>query len=310
MRLRVVSLAAFLVSSVFSIAFVHGHGVLGKRFFPSMITLEDPFPSDEMDLLTVERESKNKDETETSLGMEFSKRLTPDLSIGVDWEYIFIEQSGGGTRSGFENPEFNLKYALFRSIDHESIVSFGFAVKPGGVGSKRVAEKVTTLRPALLFGKGFGDLPDSLDYLKPIAITGALEVENPANRRTGSGDHKEHHSTTVQYGLALMYSMLYLQSYVRDVNLRAPFDRLFPVLEFNFETNTSRHDKGQTTGFASPGLLWAGKYFQVGLQAQVPMNNASGKNAGVKGSMLLFIDNIAPNIFTWTPWGVIGPSQK
>jgi hypothetical protein len=97
---------------------------------------------------------------------------------------------------------------------------------------------------------------------------------------------------------------------VRDVGLKPPLDRLFPIVEFNFETSASQRDKGRTTAFASPGVLWAGKYFQLGLQAQIPMNEASGKNAGVRGLMHWFIDNIAPDIFTWTPWGVIGPTQR
>lgn len=40
------------------------------------------------------------------------------------------------------------------------------------------------------------------------------------------------------------------------------------------------------------------------------MNSHSGKDVGVKGLLHFFLDDIAPNIFTWTPWGVIGPSRK
>ena len=64
------------------------HGVIGKRFIPS--TLADPFPSDEMDLLTFDRAPKDKEGRETSFGFEFAKRLTPDFAVGVGWEYIFL----------------------------------------------------------------------------------------------------------------------------------------------------------------------------------------------------------------------------
>ena len=120
----------------------------------------------------------------------------------------------------------------------------------------------------------------------------------------------EPHPTTLPYGIAITYSVPYLQSFVRDLGLREPFDRLFPVVEFNFETPVSGPDKRRTTAFANPGLLWAGKYIQLGLEAQVPMNKFSGKNAGVRGLVHLFIDDIWPNIFTWTPWGTIGATQK
>jgi hypothetical protein len=286
------------------------HGVIGKRFIPSTLTLEDPFPSDEMDLLTFDRAPKDKEGRETSFGFEFGKRLTPDFAIGVGWEYIFFDprESGERNTSGAGNPEFSLKYALFRSAEHEGIVSVGLGVEAGGVGPKRVAERVTTITPALFFGKGLGDLPDSLPFLKPFSITGSLGVNNPANRRTGSDDDKEHNPTTIDYGLAVIYSVPYLQSFVKDVGIGAPFDRFFPLVEFNLSTNVSKPDKGQTTAFANPGLMWAGRYVQLGLEAQVPMNNVSGKNVGVRGLIHVFIDDIWPNIFTWTPGGVIGPT--
>ena len=184
----------------------------------------------------------------------------------------------------------------------------GLGVEAGGVGPKRVAERVTTITPALFFGKGLGDLPESLSYLKPLSITGSFGVNNPANRRTGSGDDKEDNPTTIDYGLAVIYSIPYLQSFIKDVGIGAPFDRVFPLVEFNLSTNASKPDRGQTTAFANPGLIWAGRYVQLGLEAQVPMNNTSGKNVGVRGLIHVFIDDIWPNIFTWTPGGIIGPT--
>lgn len=299
-----------LFGVTFSAVTAHAHGVIGKRFIPSTIAVDDPFPSDEMDLLTVDRAPKDKEGRETSFGFEFGKRLTPDFAIGVGWEYLLFDprQSGERNTSDAGNPEFSAKYSFFRSVEHEAIFSAGLGVEAGGVGPKRVAERVTTITPALFFGKGLGDLPDSLPFLKPFSITGSLGVNNPANRITGTGDDKEHNPTTIDYGLAVVYSIPYLQSFIKDVGIGAPFDRFFPLVEFNFSTNVSKPDKGQTTAFANPGLMWAGRYVQLGLEAQVPMNNVSGKDVGVRGLIHVFIDDIWPNIFTWTPWGTIGPT--
>lgn len=302
------------------VGLIHAHGVVGKRFIPSTITLDDPFPSDEMDLLKVERESKDKEGRKTSVGFEFSKRLSPDFAIGVGWDYLFFDprETGKSSTSGAGNPEFSLKYSLLRSAEREGILSAGFSVEPGGVGPRRVAERVTTLTPSLLFGKGLGDLPESLNYLKPLAITGSFGVNVPMHGKTvktkiEDGEIErdvERLPTKITYGIAVMYSIPYLQSFVRDVGLDAPFNRLFPLVEFNFETNAGSPKQGHTTAFFNPGILWAGKYVQLGLQAQVPLNGPSGKNVGVKALVHLFIDDIAPNIFTWTPWGVIGATQK
>jgi len=308
-----------LFSISLSIKETYAHGVIGKRFIPSTIVVDDPFPSDEMDLLTVNRGSKNQDGRETSVGFEFGKRLTPDFSLGVGWEYLFEEPTDGSRTSGAGNPEFSFKYSLLRSPEHEGIVSLGFNAEVGGIGPKRVAERISTFTPALFFGKGFGDLPDPLNYLKPLAVTGSLGVSMPSHRRTvtttldQNGEPEqdtERHPTTIPYGIAITYSIPYLQSFVKDVGLDAPFANLFPVVEFNFETPVSGPGSRKTTAFANPGLLWVGKYVQLGLEAQVPMSRFSGKNVGVNGLIHVFIDDIWPNIVTWTPWGVIGPTSK
>ena len=304
MKRRAAILLTFLWTLLGAVGSAQAHGVIGKAFIPSTLTLEDPFPSDKMDLLSFNRAPQDKEGRQTSFGFEFGKRLTPDLAIGIGWEYLLFDPR----EAGAGNPEFSLKYALFRSPAHETIFSVGFGIEAGGVGPNRVAERVTTISPALFFGKGFGDLPDSLPYLKPFAITGSLAVNNPANRTTGSGDDKEHNSTTIDYELAVIYSVPYLQSFVKDVGIGAPFDRVFPLVEFNFSTNISNPNRGQTTAFVNPGITWAGRYVQLGLEAQVPMNNASGKNVGIRGLIHVFIDDIWPNVFTWTPWGVIGPT--
>ena len=308
MKRRAAILLSLLWTLLWTVGSAQAHGVIGKRFIPSTLTLDDPFPSDEMDLFSFNRAPQDKEGRQASFGFEFGKRLTPDFAIGIGWEYLFFDprETGARNTSGAGNPEFSLKYALFRSPAHETILSVGLGVEAGGVGPSRVAERVTTISPVLFFGKGFGDLPDPLPFLKPLAVTGQFNVNNPANRTTGSGDDKEHNPTTIDYGLAVIYSVPYLQSFVKDVGIGAPFDRMFPLVEFNFSTNISKPDKGQTTAFANPGLTWAGRYFQLGLEAQVPMNNASGKNVGVRGLIHVFIDDIWPNIFTWTPWGVIG----
>jgi hypothetical protein len=83
------------------------HGVIGKRFIPSTLTLEDPFTSDEMDLFSFGRAPRDKEGRETTFGFEFAKRLTPDLALSVGWEYIFFDPREAGER--------RLRDARFRS---------------------------------------------------------------------------------------------------------------------------------------------------------------------------------------------------
>jgi hypothetical protein len=295
----------------------YAHGVIGKRFFPATLVVDDPFVSDEIDVLKVNKGSTNQDGTETSVGFEFSKRLTPDFDLSVGWEYLFERPTEGRSTSGAGNPEFGFKYVLFRSPEHETILTTGFSAEVGGIGPARVAERISTFAPGFLFGKGLGDLPDSLKYLRPLSINGQLQVTIPSHRRTVTtsinedGDVEQdtdHHPTTIPFGFAIMYSIPYLQSFVKDVGLNAPLANLFPIVEFNFETPVSGPGKKLTTAFANPGLIWVGKYVELGLEAQIPMNKVSGKNAGINGLVHIFIDDLLPNIFTWTPGGIIGPT--
>ncbi|MGE5819123.1 MAG: hypothetical protein ACM37Z_13965, partial [Deltaproteobacteria bacterium] len=56
---------AILVFSFWTLIWAGGsaqaHGVIGKAFIPSTLTLDDPFPSDEMDLLSFNRAPQDRD---------------------------------------------------------------------------------------------------------------------------------------------------------------------------------------------------------------------------------------------------------
>ena len=85
--------------------------------------------------------------------------------------------------TGFDNLEVALKYVFFKSEPHEALGSLGLSWDVGGTGSHRVgAENHDTVTPALFFGKGFGDLPEALDAVKPVALTGTFGVALPTRR--------------------------------------------------------------------------------------------------------------------------------
>jgi hypothetical protein len=96
-------------------------------------------------------------------------------------------------------------------------------------------------------------------------------------------------------GFALEYSVIYLQSQVQDMHLPAPIDRLIPLVEFALETPLNRGARGQTTGTINPGVIWAGKYFQVGAEAIIPINDRTGNNVGVIAQLHFFLDDLFPH---------------
>ena len=102
--------------------------------------------------------------------------------------------------------------------------------------------------------------------------------------------------TTWNGGLALEYSLIYLQGQVKDIGLRAPFDRLIPVVEFPMETPLNRSDS-RTTGTINPGVIWSGKYFQIGIEAVIPINRQTGNNVGLLAQLHFYLDDLLPMLF-------------
>ena len=99
----------------------------------------------------------------------------------------------------------------------------------------------------------------------------------------------------LQIGLAIEYSLPYLQSVVRDVGLTAPFDRMIPIVEIALERPLNRVDDRRFTGSINPGVLWAGRYVQIGLEAIVPINRRSGSGVGAVVQLHFFLDDLFPS---------------
>jgi hypothetical protein len=303
----------------------YAHGLIGPRFFPATLTIDDPFVADELSLPTV-LHIKNRGSGEgppalqTDLSGELSKRLGPNLGVSLGGTYTLLDPDPGDSVSGFDNMEVSLKYVFWKSPAHEALVSAGVSWDVGGTGSRKIgAESFDTVTPQLFFGKGFGDLPDAVEFWKPLALTGAFGLDIPTRRhnQTISVDddgnvevERELNPKVVQWGFAVQYNLQYLQSSVRDVGLPAPFNRLIPLVEFAIQTPVEGPQAGRTTGTVNPGVIWFGRYCQLGIEAVIPVNTRSGKNVGVIAQLHFYLDDIAPAIFTWTPFhGVLGPTQ-
>jgi hypothetical protein len=286
----------------------YGHGFAGARFFPATLSTDDPFVSDELSLPTVStiRTPDDGGTRETGISMDFSKRITPEFAIEIGDTFTALNPHDGPATNGFGNLELGGKYQLLKNGEHEAMLSIGLGVEVGGTGGRSVgADSFSTWAPGIFFGKGFGDLPAAVRFLKPFAITGQLGLAIPTSAstrsitidvQTGERDVEvERHPNVLEWGFALEYSLIYLQSQVQDLHLHAPLDRLIPLVEFALETPLNRGEEGQTTGTINPGVIWAGKYFQVGVEAVIPINERTGNNVGVIAQLHFFVDDLFPN---------------
>ena len=286
----------------------YGHGFAGARFFPATLSTDDPFVSDELSLPTVStiRTPENGGTREIDVSVDISKRITPEFAIEIGDTFTALNPHEGRAANGFGNLELGGKYQLLKNGEHETIVSIGLGVEVGGTGGRTVgADSFSTWTPGIFFGKGFGDLPDELRFLKPFALTGLVGMAIPTSAstrsvtvdvQTGERDIEiERHPNVLEWGFALEYSLIYLQSQVQDMHLHAPLDRLIPLVEFALESPLNRGAEGQTTGTINPGIIWAGKYFQVGVEAIVPINERTGNYVGVIAQLHFFVDDLFPH---------------
>jgi hypothetical protein len=328
MRVTSVAVALSVVAAWIAPAVTaDAHGLIGKRFFPATLATEDPFVADELSLPTISHTKRPADgerpaTRETEISAEFAKRLSPSFGISLGGAFRLLDPEGGKAVTGFDNLEVALKYVFFKSEAHEALASIGVSWDVGGTGSRRIdAERFDVITPSVLFGKGFGDLPDAIEFARPLALTGTFGVAIPTRRiskRLVAGEEegsleveREVNPAVAQWGFAVQYNLQYLQSYVRDVALPAPLNRLIPIVEVVMQTPLDApRGNGRVAGTVNPGLIWFGRYVQLGIEAVVPINARSGKNVGVLGQVHFYLDDLAPKIFSWTPLhGVLGSSS-
>jgi hypothetical protein len=307
-KTAVVAIAACFAALLVIPETASAHGFAGSRFFPATLTTDDPFVNDELSLPTVSSivTPDGGGTRDTEVAVDIAKRITPNFGIELGETVINLKPPNESSQTGFGNLDVAAKYEFFESDEHETILSLGAGVEIGGTGNKRVgADSFSTWTPALFFGKGFGDLPETVSFLKPLAITGLVGVAIPTSASTRTvtlnetTDEREtdveHHPSTLEWGFALEYSIIYLQEQVKDIGLRAPFDRLIPLIEVPLETPLNRGQSGPTIGSVNPGVIWSGKYFQVGAEAIIPINSHSGNDVGFIAQMHFYLDDLFPH---------------
>jgi hypothetical protein len=268
------------------------HGFAGERFFPATILTDDPFVADEISLPQVSLQPPAADASQlTNIEIDLSKRITPNTGIIIGDEWQRLRAPGVPSVGGLGPLRTGAQYQLFIDGPRQALGLLGLSVTWGHTGRAAVgAPDFTTLSPTFDFGKGFGDIPRSLPYLRPFAITGNLGFDFPTQPTTAGVPNPNNFS----YGFAFEYSFPYMECCVKDIGLRPPFSQLIPLVEVAFSTPISRAPANQTTGTIQPGIIWAGPYFQVGAEAIIPANRQTGHGYGGVVQLHFYLDDIFP----------------
>jgi hypothetical protein len=287
------------------------HEIVGNRFFPATIGIDDPGVNDELSLPTVDsfKTGDVPPVRQRDVSSEFSKRITEDFAVSFGTTYTFlgpIDPTAAGA-NGFQNLDTTFKYRVYRNPEHEFVMSVGLSVEWGGTGAEDVgAETFNHYTPNIYFGKGLGDLPDSLSWIRPVAITGQVGYSIPERNFTtifgvdpDTGNQTvdtQFHPRVLNWGATIQYSMPYLKSAVIDLGLPEFIDHLIPLVEATLQTPVANTltSGTMTTGTINPGVIWVGNTFQIAVEALVPINRQSGTNVGVIAQLHLYLDDIDP----------------
>jgi hypothetical protein len=287
-----------LLFAVLSYSEAFAHCFVGARFFPATLAIDDPCVADELSLPTIswEKTADMPPASEWDASAEISKRITEDLGISIGDTWSQINHPGGPKMAGFADLETTLQYQLLKDSDHEFAELLGLIVDWGGTGASNsgIGTAYTLLTPTYYFGKGFGDLPDQAGWLRAFAVTGEIGYQIPS--RSFDVVQQAAVPQAVPWGASIQYSMPYLKSEIQDLQLPDFINHLILITEAQMTTPAANNfgNSWVTTGTINPGAIYIGGTYQIGLEAQVPVNRESGHGIGVLGQLHFYLDDMFP----------------
>ena len=286
---RVVAGAILGAAAVFWLSPAFAHAVCGDRIFPATLGIDDPGVGDELALPTLTWLPQNSDGSqEFDASFSYAKTIFPGFGLSISDGPSWLKPGG----YGWGDVDTEAKYNFLCFPEHEFMASAGLDVTWAHTGTPNMTNPFNNYTPALDVGKGFGDLPKSLNILRPFAVTAELGETLPGQAWTDGNQNP----TTLNWGFTVQYSLPYYNSHVGEID-DAFFKHLIPITEFTFSKPISNYAPGtnQTTGAIQPGLIYMADTWQFALEAIVPMNSASGRGTGVVGELHFFFDDIFPN---------------
>jgi hypothetical protein len=262
----------------------------GDRQFPASIVLPQIGPTDAFYLQGASYPDQADALPSSSVPSntvygEFDKTITEDLSIGVSDAYGTLGQIGAQNAYGWQNFQALLRYRAIVNEPHEFLLTVGLVREFGGTGAVGVeAQPWGATTPTLAFGKGLGDL--DIGYLRPLAIVGTFgyQFADSAPR-----------PNLMSSGFAIEYSIPYLESEVKTLQLPHFVRALTPMVEFLFVNPVGRSYGAVPLGTIAPGVNYSGNGWEFGVDLLVPTTKATALGLGFTAQLSFSLDFLFPN---------------
>lgn len=271
--MRIIGLL-FLCPCVLLPVHAMAHGIVGDRYFPPTIVVDDPFAANEIHAIAGRSANIDVDKVSVVNGnlASVGGSIEPISGLGISLDGVYRSPNGNldNVRSGFDDLYYRVKQEYWTDKHHEFQLSAGVTGQLANTGS-RGADNYFTYVPSIFFAKGFGDLPESMSWLKPAAFTGVVGYQVPSIKNAPQ---------SFNWGLTLQYSFMYLNEHVSPTGWSDFANRLIAIVEFPMQTCMNTTCRNQVVGSINPGVVWVGNYFNIATELVVPSNANSGKGTG------------------------------
>lgn len=285
---------------------------VGKRDFIAPLMVEDPNPSNELDLMP--NWVSIAEGSNFSFNFTLEKAISQNLSVefGNAWNDPscntgFVCPGAGSSQrrrvrrrrvnssgpsqqllSGFDDLEVLPKYAFYRSDEHETRLAIGLdSFLP--IGDKTAGGTThASMGPIFMFARGLGDIPNEgfEKFLRPLAIQGEL-----AYLVKVSGQQND--DAIADWDIS--YEFFYLADNVHDFGLPTIVNHLAPFAEFSYgQIVNGQHGGTQPNFVVLPVLAYVASAYQVSLATEFAVNQASvfTCHAAVFGMLSLTLDQL------------------
>jgi hypothetical protein len=296
---------------------------VGNRNFIEPLIVQDPNPSNELDLLPSWTRFAHGESFSLPFSLEKQLSSIFSIQVGSSWNDPSCEpgflcdgivpERRGRVRSrhsrsrrspiltteqvltGFTDLEVLTKYAFFTSDEHETRIAVGSDLFVPWGNPTAGGNTHTHIGPIVMFAKGFGDIPNRgfAKYLRPLALQGDFEYLF----KTGGTV-----SDDAICDWDISYSLQYLNDYVRHLNLQQPILNLVPFAEFTYEQVVRARYAGTTPDLAVlPGVAYMTDTWQVSVATALALNNATVQfeHASVITLLSVTLDKLVPGA-GWT----------
>src|ERR1700730_13424480 len=157
---------------------------VGDRFFPSTLATTVPTPADFYNPPYFVKLPDTATTHEIDIPSTYSRLVTKDWAVFFTETFRILDVANRGRLSGFDNLVIGTQYQLYTNPEHQFVVTVGGTAAIGGTGAPGIASSFSTLTPTIYIGKGFGDLPDSVAWLRPLTISATAAVAVPTESST------------------------------------------------------------------------------------------------------------------------------